>query len=890
VVGTSLGQFEIIKSLGSGGMGDVYLAHDTTLGRDVAIKVLHQEFAADADRLARLRREAHLLASLNHPNISAIHSMEESQGTLFLVLELVEGESLERLIAKRSLPVDEVLEIGAQVAGALEAAHEAGIIHRDLKPANVLITPGGTAKVLDFGIAKTLAPAESDTGTAEATGLTAAGTLLGTAAYMSPEQVRGKEADQRSDIWAFGCLMFEMLAREPVFGRETVADTLAAIVGGEPEWDSLPSETSAAVRSLLRQCLHKDRRHRLRNVGDAWVEIEEAAGESEVPGTATVSDRSWARWLVVGMAGVVAAGILGYGLWDNFIATPPEIASTPVSPVATDRKPIVVLPFENLGPPGNDYFAAGITEEITSRLARIPALRVTSGRSAAQVAEGGMTIEQIGAGLGVDYVLDGTTRWAGTTDGSSRVRISLQLIRVADDAHLWTRDYDAVLDDIFKVQMDVAADVSRALDVALSGAENGDLTSSLTENLDAYQAYLRGRQLHGLPHFALGAWMRGLESFGQAVDLDPGFAAAWAALGAGHAKLYFYRVDQSEERRQMALQAVRRAVELEPDSAASRLARGYYLLWVDKDAAGALDQFDLAGGELPDSADVLQAKGEAERTRGDLQEALGYFRAALELSPLQADIVVDEALSLWWSGQYPEGLEVSDEAINLAPDQVWPYLTKAFNYWSWTGANNESRIALGAIPPTHGWAEWSWFWQEIGEGRYEPAIDRLSATPDDWIRHKLYAMPKSLLKGFALELMGQPDLSLVEYELAMADLEAEVEVFPDDARYRSSLGIAYAALGREEEAVREGELATELRPHAQDAIYSLSHREDLAYIYVLVGETDAAIDEIESLLADPGWTSAPWLRMTRRFTRLDDYPRFRALLEKPGRSADRRPR
>jgi TolB-like protein/Flp pilus assembly protein TadD len=893
VVGNSLGQFEIVKSLGSGGMGDVYQARDTTLGRDVAIKVLHEEFAVDADRLARLRREARLLASLNHPNIAAIHSMEESQGTLFLVLELVKGESLERLIANRPLSVDEVLEIGGQVAEALEAAHEAGIIHRDLKPANVMVTPDGRAKVLDFGIAKTMAPTRSDTGTAAATGLTVAGTLLGTAPYMSPEQVRGKEADQRSDIWAFGCLLFEMLAREPAFVRETVADTLAAIVGRDPDWSSLPSETPAAVRSLLRRCLHKDWRHRLRNIGDAWVEIEEAAGEPAAPAPAAAipSGGLRARWLVAGMAGIVAAGILGYSLWSRFIAAPAETASGPALSVATDRKPIVVLPFENLGPPGNEYFAAGITEEITSHLARIPALRVISGRSAAQVAEGGETIGQIGEGLGVDYVLEGTVRWAGTVEGSSRVRISPKLIRVADDAHIWTRDYEAVLDDIFRVQMDVANDVSRALDVALSDAEGEDLTTRPTDNLDAYQAYLRGRQLHGLPHFTMGSWTRGLESFQLAVDLDPGFAAAWAALAAGHARLYFYRVDQSEERRQMSRQAAERAVELEPDSAESSLAQGYYRLWVEGDAEGALEWFDLAAQELPDNAEVLQAKGGAKQLQGDMQEALDYFRGALELSPLQADIVVDEALTLWWSRRYPEALEVSDKAISMAPGQVWPYLTKAFNYFSWTGPNNESRIALEAIPPNHEWAEWSWFWQEMGERRYEQAIERLTLTPDAWIRHKLYAMPKSLFRGFALELLGQLDLARSEYESALEDLQAEVEAYPDDARYRSSLGIAYAVLGRKEEAIREGELATELRPSSKDAIYSLSHRGDLAYIYALVGETDAAIDELENLLAVPGWFSVSWLRTNPRFDLLRDDPGFQELLEKHGRrSADQRPR
>ena len=291
MIGKSLGHFEIIEPLGSGGMGEVYRARDTNLGRDVAIKVLPEGFSADKDRLARLKREAHLLASLNHPNIATIHGMEECQGTLFLVLELVDGKSLDRLLAERPLSVHEVLEIGGQVAQALEAAHEAGIIHRDLKPANILVVPDGRAKVLDFGIATTTVLAEGDSRTAVATSLTEPGTLLGTAPYMSPEQVRGKDADTQSDIWAFGCLLFEMLAREPAFVRETVADTLATIVHEEPDWSSLPPGIPATVRSLLSRCLRKDRRHRLRNIGDAWVEVEAAAGDLAAGATAQATGK-----------------------------------------------------------------------------------------------------------------------------------------------------------------------------------------------------------------------------------------------------------------------------------------------------------------------------------------------------------------------------------------------------------------------------------------------------------------------------------------------------------------------------------------------------------------------------------------------------------------------
>ena len=280
MIGKSLGHYEIREPLGSGGMGDVYRAHDSSLNRDVAIKVLPEDLADDPDRLARLKREAHLLAALNHPNVATIHGFGESEGTRFLVMELVKGESLEQCLAGGALPVDEALDICRQIAEALEAAHYEGIIHRDLKPANVLITPEGRAKVLDFGLAKTVEAATSTAGMSQPQTVTMAGTetgvILGTAPYMSPEQVRGKPLDKRADIWAFGCVLYETLTGQRAFNRETIADTLAATLEVDPPWDALPAGTPVVIQSLLRRCLRKDRKRRLHDIADARIEIEEA--------------------------------------------------------------------------------------------------------------------------------------------------------------------------------------------------------------------------------------------------------------------------------------------------------------------------------------------------------------------------------------------------------------------------------------------------------------------------------------------------------------------------------------------------------------------------------------------------------------------------------------
>jgi len=306
LIGRRLGSYRVVGLLGTGGMGEVYRAHDTTLGRDVALKVLPPAFATDPDRNARFVREAQVLAALNHPHLGAIYGIEETDGIRALVLELVEGDTLADRVAGGPLPLREVLPIARQIAEALEAAHEKGIVHRDLKPANIKITPDGSVKVLDFGLAKA---------TAEVTaGSTRDGVILGTAAYMSPEQARGRPVDKRTDIWAFGCVVYEMLIGRAAFGGETISDTLAAIIDREPNWQALPPATPDKVRDLLRRCLQKDPQRRLRDIGDARLDIDDAVTAPSRTGGSTGTRRSTVAW-------AVAAAILG----SLIIATTPRL-------------------------------------------------------------------------------------------------------------------------------------------------------------------------------------------------------------------------------------------------------------------------------------------------------------------------------------------------------------------------------------------------------------------------------------------------------------------------------------------------------------------------------------------------------------------------------------
>jgi Tol biopolymer transport system component len=327
--GTKFGPYEVVAQIGAGGMGEVYQAHDTKLGRDIAIKVLPAAFAHDTDRLSRFQREAKMLAALNHPNIATIHGLEQSGGTSYLVMELVPGETLaERVRRDGPLPVEEALAIAKQIAEALEAAHEKSIIHRDLKPANVKVTPEGKVKVLDFGLAKAFAgdganddPSNSPTLSAAAT---MQGTILGTAAYMSPEQARGKSVDKRTDIWAFGCVLYELLTGRRAFQGETTTEILAAVLRGEPDWQALPETTPLSIRALLRRCLRKEMNKRARDAGDARIEIEEAlaAPVTAELTTAAPTTRGWRERVAWAAACVLALIAIALGI--GFVLRAPK--------------------------------------------------------------------------------------------------------------------------------------------------------------------------------------------------------------------------------------------------------------------------------------------------------------------------------------------------------------------------------------------------------------------------------------------------------------------------------------------------------------------------------------------------------------------------------------
>jgi eukaryotic-like serine/threonine-protein kinase len=460
-------------------MGEVYRARDPRLLREVAIKALPEAFVSSPERLTRFRREAQTLASLNHPNVAAIYGLEERDGAPYLVLELVAGETLAARLARGALPSRDALALAVQIAAAIEAAHERGIVHRDLKPGNVMITPAGAAKVLDFGLAKsdpvvvTVADGADSATVAAASGATVPGVILGTATYMSPEQARGEAVDRRSDVWSFGCVVFECLTGRPAFAGDTLWDLIAHILHRDPDWTLLPAETPPRVRELLRRCLRKDAGARPRDIRDVRLELIEAAG----------------------------VGAEGSGSHEESIA---------------------VLPFENLSSPDDEYFADGVTDEILNALAHVEGLRVAARTSCFAFKGKREDLRVIGERLDVTTVLEGSVRRAG-----SRLRITVQLVNAADGYQLWSERYDREMTDVFEVQEEIAKAIATRLRGTLHDQIDRGRARHGTKNLEAYELLLRGRALQA----KRGRFLpEAIVCFERAIALDPHYAEAMAWL------------------------------------------------------------------------------------------------------------------------------------------------------------------------------------------------------------------------------------------------------------------------------------------------------------------------------------------------------------------------
>lgn len=901
-IGPSLDKYTIDHPISSGGMGTVYLAEDTSLNRKVALKVLAAELAEDPERFRRFQREARVLARLSHPNIVTIYSVEEAEGHHFLTMELIEGDTLADLIPQSGLRLDRFFELAIPLADALAAAHQQGIIHRDLKPGNVMVSHDGRVKILDFGLAKQrddTIPTHPDNGQP----VTQDGALLGTIPYMSPEQLQGEAVDHRADIFSLGIMLFEMATGVRPFQGKTFGDLASAILRDKP-----PSVTVLNVTlprhlgRIIRHCLEKEPERRFQTAIDLRNELEELrrewqTGELDVSAVelerlrtkrkrksrsklSSATDNE--KLLAIAASGVLLL-FLAALFWMRQGGAPPEVEPIPppqrlVAPVSADQR-IVVLPLENLGPAEHQYFAAGITDEIISRLSAARDLQVISRTTSQGYDRQGKTVEQIGQELGVDYLLEGSVRWGTAENGDSRVRVTSQLIRVADDTQLWSQRYDRVLDDLFAVQSEIAKEVIRQLDVELEEPEREALVSEPTEHLEAYQAYLQGMDLTSRRDPTPENWQLAISRFEEAVEIDPLFALAWAELAEAHAQAYHLLIDRSEERLSKARAAVDRALELDPDLPDAHRALGYYYYWGHGDYEQALEAFDRAARDIPNDSQLSEGIAFIRRRQGRFDEAVQQLEEALRLDPHSSRLASELASTYTMVRRYEEAERSFQRSIDLTPEQAVAYQGRALNVILWHGDLEAARRHLVDMPlqeePS---AAVAWYYQEMRERHWVEAVEAVERYPTDIVGIEWGMLPKNLLRADAYRAMGEEAKAQSAYRAAAFLLERIVRMELGDPRRRSALARAYSGLGKHDLAIRHAQLAVDLVPVEADAVRNRGYVENLAEIYMRAGQLEPAIEQLEHLLAIPSNLSPRLLEIDPRWDPLRGNPRFEALL------------
>ncbi len=868
------GAYRIERELKAGGMSRVFVAMETALKRRVVVKVLAPRLAADLDA-ERFQREIRIAAGLQHPHILPVHSAGEGEGLLYYTMPFVEGESLRSRVDRLgALPLAEAARLLREIADALAYAHRRNIVHRDLKPATVLLGEGH-ALIIDFGIAKALSVAAE--GLTPLPGVTSTGFVLGTPTYMAPEQAAGDPVDHRADLYALGCLGYELLTGKPPFTEDSAQALLAAHLADDPEpmakhRAGIPQRLDGLVMRLLA----KRARDRPQSA-DEVLEVLDTLRTGDLE-RATRAPRASRRGVVLaGVAIAIAAAGVAAVLGSR--GSKPAVEETATAP-AERRTMLAVLPFENLGRPEDDYIATGLTEEVTSRLTGLRNLGVITRSSAGEYRKTDRPLRDVGRELGVDYVLEGSVRW-DTAGGAPRARVIPRLIRVRDESNLWSERYDTRFADLFDMQAQIAEEVAKALDVAIGGQERQALARRPTENQTAYADYLRGTD------YMVGSWGEAKrlriarEMFDRAISLDSSFALALAKVSEANSALYASTTDGEEENAQQAKIAAERAVLLQPDLAEAHIALGYYHLRCRKAYDDALRALAAADRLQPNSGEVAEALGVVQRRRGRMQEALEEFERAARLNPRSAELASDLGLTAWFLRDFPLADQHLDRAIQLAPDWVVPWGRKIWVSVAWRGdmdfartiyRNAVEKVGLGNLA---GYMNPDAVFLLPRDPATSKAFEQLAARDfeDDTA---LYALNKAEW----YRLQGSSKLQRVYSDSAREQLEVELRDSQALPWRRSFLGYAYAGLGRKADAIREGTEAERMLPPAGEPVLRAFAGLALARIYAMVDERDAALRQLDLLLSTPSPVSVELLRVDPTWEGVRKEPEFEELLRR----------
>lgn len=834
----SLGDYELLEEIGRGGQGAVYRARQKSLNRTVALKVVSAGHWTTPARLKRFRLEAETAASLDNPNIVPIYEVGESDESCYFSMKLVEGAPLDQLVRRELFPIRRTVELIAKLARAVHYAHQRGILHRDIKPGNILIDANGEPHLTDFGLARLTETESTVTRTIE---------TLGTPSYMAPEQALGNDnqVTAATDVYGLGAVLYHLLTGHPPFAGGTTYDTIRLLLETEPRQPRLWNpKIDRDLTTICIKCLEKDPQRRYSSALALAEDLERWLKHEPIRARHAGIFSRGRKW--------VRRNPLATGLMASLVALAVSVTVIvwKVGPIGQlSARSIAVLPFENLSHDRDDaLFADGIQDDLLTKLAQIRDLKVISRTSVVQYPPGAARdIRQIGKALKVSHVLVGSLRKTG-----SWLHMNVQLIDTRTDAHVWVEQYDCELKDVFGIQGEIAQTVAEQLRAKVSPAEKMAIHRPSTADLTAFNLYSRAKNLLLVEtNFTTGAkpkFIHAVNLLNEAVAHDPAFFQAYCQLARAHNQLYLYGIDQTPARLALAEEAVQAALRLRPDAGEAHLARAENLYMGHLDYHGALAELATASQTLPNDPNIFALKGAILRRQGKQEEALQNLEHAVELDPLNFSSLLQVALSYEYLRRYADEKAALDRALALQPDDVQTRVVRAYVEFDWKGNTQPLRGIIDEIraknPGDVENVADNWLGCALAERDPVSAAGALASLGENKYGNDGVKLSRAFMEGLIARMTKDHKKAVAAFTAARAEQEKVVQARPDNAEALCVLGLIDAALGRKDEALREGRRAVELLPITKDALRGSGIVLYFAMTAAWVGEKELACEQL----------------------------------------------
>ncbi len=870
------GDYELLEEIGRGGQGVVYRARQKSLNRTVALKVIGLGHWATDAHLKRFRREAEAAASLEHPCIVPIHEVGERDGSCYFSMKFIEGGQLDEVVRHTPVSIRGAAELIAKVARTVHYAHEHGILHRDIKPGNILLDANGEPHLTDFGLARLVETESTVTRTKE---------VLGTPSYMAPEQAVGetKKLTSATDVYGLGAVLYQLLTGQPPFAGGTTYETIRLLLDREPRPPRLLNpKIDRDLSTICLKCLEKDTRHRYSSALALAEDLEHWLKHEPIRAQRSGVFKHARKWVrrnpstaMLATCLVALAAGLSVTLWNH-------------KPAVVIPKSIAVLPFENRSEDkANAYFADGIQDEILTRLSKIADLKVISRTSTQNYKSAPENLPEIARQLGVAHILKGSVQKSGHA-----VRVNVQLIKAADNSHLWADTIDRKLTDIFSVESEVAKAIADQLQAKLTGLEEQLIAAKPTDNVEAYDAYLRGLAYISKTQSTTANFLAAQKYLKEAVRLDPKFALAWALLSYVDALGYFTQsLQPTVALKEEARQAAETAFILQPNFGEAILAQGSYQYFCLQDYDTAVRYFEQARELLPNSSRIFESLANVARRRGQWEQSEAYFKEAERVDPRDVNLLTQEALFYIALRRFPEALRKLDRVLGITPDDPDTLMLKA----GIAQADGDLPRASTLLAPLHPAAGdinvlETQAYQAILERRIGQIIPRLReilAKPDPGLG--FYVGELRFWLGWAQEIAGDHTAAQESWRQGRSELESFLKEQPENFIIMGDLALTNIGLRDKAAALAMADRAIAANPTEKDALIGPCSTEILARVAAQIGEPDRAIVTLQKLLSIPYTSSLAsnvpltpaLLRLDPMFDPLRNDPRFRRLAAAP---------